>query len=179
MSTRSYLCKELPDGSYQGIYCHCDGYLTYNGAMLLDHYTTIEKVNALLELGDISTLREKVAPDPSLPHSFGYAESQEDVTVAYARDRGERKREARKITLEDAEKSDCDYMYVFGKDGRWRYYDLYMGESELRDVESDLNDEYERYGFPRPEGFYGFFTQSEIDRIRTEQEKMQKSEAVM
>lgn len=40
MSTRSLICKEQQDGTYYGIYCHSDGYLTYNGAMLLDHYST-------------------------------------------------------------------------------------------------------------------------------------------
>lgn len=39
MSTRSFICVEQDDGSYKGVYCHSDGYLTYNGAMLLDHYT--------------------------------------------------------------------------------------------------------------------------------------------
>ena len=40
MSTRSFICVEQDDGSYKGVYCHSDGYLTYNGAMLLDHYNS-------------------------------------------------------------------------------------------------------------------------------------------
>ena len=35
MSTRSFICVEQDDGSYKGVYCHSDGYLTYNGAIIL------------------------------------------------------------------------------------------------------------------------------------------------
>ena len=34
MSTRSYICVKQNDGSYKGVYCHWDGYLTYNGIMI-------------------------------------------------------------------------------------------------------------------------------------------------
>ena len=54
MSTRSYICIENEDKSISGIYCHSDGYLTYNGAMLLDHYSDREKVKELISLGDLS-----------------------------------------------------------------------------------------------------------------------------
>ena len=53
MSTRSYICKENEDGTITGSYCHCDGYLTYNGAMLIDHYNTKERVDKLLSLGNM------------------------------------------------------------------------------------------------------------------------------
>ena len=54
MSTRSYICRENEDGTITGSYCHCDGYLTYNGAMLLDHYSTKERVDKLLSFGNMS-----------------------------------------------------------------------------------------------------------------------------
>ena len=38
MSTRSLICKQIDKNLYEAIYCHSDGYLTYNGAMLIDHY---------------------------------------------------------------------------------------------------------------------------------------------
>lgn len=178
MSTRSFICKEQPDGSYYGIYCHSDGYLTYNGAMLLDHYSDKQRLDELLDLGDLSLLCKKIAPDPSLPHSFDYNERQENVTVAYGRDRGEKNIEAREITLEQAKDSWCEYMYIFGRDGKWRYYDLSENEPQLRDVEEDLNTEYKELGFPRPQDFYGFFGPEQIKRLR-EEHQMQKSEAVM
>ena len=52
MSTRSYIAKQIGDNKYRTIYCHSDGYLTYNGAMLLDHYNSPEKLDELLRLGD-------------------------------------------------------------------------------------------------------------------------------
>lgn len=179
MSTRSLICKEQPDGSYYGVYCHSDGYLTYNGAMLLDHYSDEKRLDELLALGDLSILCEKIAPDPSLPHSFDYDQRQEDVTVAYGRDRGETDIEAREITLEQAKDSWCEYMYIFGRDSKWRYYDLNVDKPQLRDVEEDLNAEFNQMGIHRPVGAYGYFPQSEIDRIKAEQALMQKSEAVM
>ena len=115
MSTRSFICVEQDDGSYKGVYCHSDGYLTYNGAMLLDHYNSREKASEIIALGDLSLLCEKLYPDPERPHSFDYDSRQEDVTVAYGRDRGEKGTEAREITLEDAKESWCEYMYVFGR----------------------------------------------------------------
>ena len=65
MSTRSYICVKQDDGSYKGVYCHWDGYLTYNGAMLIDHYNSLEKANEILALGDISSLKENLYPDPA------------------------------------------------------------------------------------------------------------------
>lgn len=102
MSTRSFISVEQDDGSYKGVYCHSDGYLTYNGAMLLDHYNSREKADALIALGDLSLLCEKLYPDPDKPHGFDYDKRQPDVTVAYARDRGEKNTEARIVTPESA-----------------------------------------------------------------------------
>ena len=110
MSTRSFICVEQDDGSYKGVYCHSDGYLTYNGAMLLDHYNSREKADALIALGDLSLLCEKLYPDPDKPHGFDYDKRQPDVTVAYARDRGEKLYEARTITLESALDSWGEYI---------------------------------------------------------------------
>lgn len=70
MSTRSYICMEVGDNQYKTIYCHFDGYLDYNGAMLVDHYSDRATVEKLLELGDLSALKERLEPDPSKPHGF-------------------------------------------------------------------------------------------------------------
>jgi hypothetical protein len=52
------------DGSVTSIYCHFDGYPSNNGNILLKHYKTAKKVRELISLGDISSLRENVSPDP-------------------------------------------------------------------------------------------------------------------
>lgn len=35
MSTRSFIAKQTGEDEYLTVYCHSDGYLTYNGALLL------------------------------------------------------------------------------------------------------------------------------------------------
>ncbi len=179
MSTRSFICVEQDDGSYKGVYCHSDGYLTYNGAMLLDHYNSRDKANEIIALGDLSLLCENLYPDPDKPHGFDYDKRQEDVTVAYGRDRGEKGTEARAITLEDAKESWCEYMYVYTKENNWQYYDLHEDNPELRDVETDLAKEFEAMGIERPAGEYGFFPQERIEQLKKEQAQMRKNDAVM
>lgn len=71
----------------KAIYLHWDGYIAWAGAILYDYYNTREKVEALVTLGSLSSLRERVAPEPGEKHSF--ENPVEDVTIAYCRDRGE------------------------------------------------------------------------------------------
>ena len=76
MSTRSHIGIWNEDGSLDVIYCHWDGYPSYNGALLLHHYQDPEKIRELIALGDISLLAESVKPA-------------EGVVVAYGRERHE------------------------------------------------------------------------------------------
>ena len=39
MGTRSTIALEYADGTVHQVYCHWDGYLAYNGQMLLKHYS--------------------------------------------------------------------------------------------------------------------------------------------
>lgn len=83
MSTRSMIGRKNPDGTVTAVYCHHDGYPEYVGNMLLQYYNSTERCNALLCLGDISSLYPALgdADDPALV-KLG-------VTKAYNRDRGE------------------------------------------------------------------------------------------
>jgi hypothetical protein len=56
MGTRSLIGKQLSDGSILGVYCHYDGYPAYNGRMLRDNFDTVEKVNKLIDGGDMSCI---------------------------------------------------------------------------------------------------------------------------
>ena len=60
MATRSTIELEFADGSVSQIYCHWDGYLENNGAILTQHYMDPFKVKELVERGSISSLRESV-----------------------------------------------------------------------------------------------------------------------
>lgn len=138
--------------------------------MLLDHYNTPERVDALLALGDLSTLQEKLEPDPNLPHSFDYNERQEGVTVAYGRDRGETGTEARVATLADLndESNWTEYVYVFDENNQWKYFKTGQAENGLHDVHDDLEKEYQQYGMQRPLGYYGFLDDEIADYLKSQ-----------
>ena len=117
MSTRSTISIQTPKGNIRSIYCHYDGYLSHVGALLHTYYNTDEKVNALIDLGSLSSLCEKLTPDPTSPHSFDAP--QEDVTIAYHRDRGEELHIDRPVSIHSIDSQ--EYNYIF-KDGAWHYW---------------------------------------------------------
>jgi hypothetical protein len=174
MSTRSLITIEQPDGTYRAIYCHCDGYLTHNGAMLLDHYKDRNKVQELLNLGDLSVLAPNVHPDPAKSHSFEYGERQEGVVVAYQRDRGEANCDAKIMSLDELfEQSWIEYFYVFDLNNEWKYYD-YDEPYELKDVREDLDKEYVNIGLIRPKNFYGYWTNPAIEIEKKKQQQQEQ-----
>ena len=115
MATRSRIGIENENGTISSIYCHFDGYPDGVGATLEEHYSNKQKLRMLINLGDISILGEQVSTMDE--HSFN--NRKEGVTVAYHRDRGEEKREARVDkslkTFYVSEK----YGYVYTKDEKW------------------------------------------------------------
>ena len=168
MSTRSLIAKQIGEDEYLTIYCHSDGYLTYNGAMLLDHYNTPEKVDALLELGDISSLGKRLEPEQGEKHSF---ESPiDDVTIAYSRDRGDKNTEAEKYSLKDLDNPNGwhAYVYIFTDKNEWKFFRHGGLEKGLRDVKEDLDKIYAGYGMERPKDYYGFVTEEIIDELKNE-----------
>jgi len=103
----------------KSIYCHWDGYVEYNGKMLIDYYNNNARTEELINLGDISSLRKKIST--SGEHSFD--NPQEDVTIAYHRDRGEEKRineEYLTNFLENIVESDIEFVYLRFRD-EWLY----------------------------------------------------------
>ena len=129
MSTRCYIAKQVDFDKYRAIYCHSDGYPEGVGQTLLNYYSYPEKIDQLLELGDISILDKWIEPDPDKPHAFGYSEvdgryvvnRQDGVTLAYGRDRGETDTKAQIWTLEELDAGCVAYVYVFA-DGVWKYF---------------------------------------------------------
>ena len=51
--------------------------------MLTEYYNDRARVEKLLELGDLSILREKIDPAPDRRHGFDFNEQQKDVCVFY------------------------------------------------------------------------------------------------
>jgi len=96
MGTRSMIAIQNPySKDIRAVYCHWDGYLEHNGAILQKHYSNSPKVNNLIALGDISSLR----PEIGEKHAFSRLETPMDeeaynklygnMTTFYTRDRGE------------------------------------------------------------------------------------------
>lgn len=117
MSTRSFICKYDADKkAYKTIYCHFDGYVEGVGAMLDANYNTGSKVDALLNLGDISSLeatieetRKNVYED-SKPHYLANID-------------------------EEVVDSDIEFVYLYVSKGLWR---VYMVNSQTWDYLPDL-----------------------------------------
>lgn len=117
MATRSAIIMKDGD-TYKGIYCHWDGYPSGVGEILKHHYIDTGKVRELISLGDVSSLRENVHPSSGSNHSFN--DPEDNVTVAYKRDRGEENTEAISGPTWRAVANQIDhtYIYVF-ENGRW------------------------------------------------------------
>jgi hypothetical protein len=123
----------------KSIYCHWDGYLAHNGAILNEHYSNSPKVNNLIALGDLSSLR----PEIGVQHAFSsmdvpkaeqeaYDKEHGNSCTFYTRDRGEtapyKHFESAKAALEYYDGSWCEYFYLFRYDadlesGKWFYKD--------------------------------------------------------
>ena len=87
MSTPAMIGIKQKDGIIRAIYCHNDGSPDIVGECLRKYYCNADRVNLLIDGGDISSLGPSLLPDPNYEHTF--ANSQDDVTVFYYRDRGD------------------------------------------------------------------------------------------
>lgn len=83
MGTRSTIALEFADGTVQQVYCHWDGYLSHNGKILQEHYSDPFKLRDLIDLGDMSSLGERIGTQ----HAFDKAPQGE--CTFYLRDRKE------------------------------------------------------------------------------------------
>jgi len=95
MGTRSTIALEFADGTVGQVYCHWDGYLSNNGKILFENYQDPFKLRELIDLGDVSSLKESIGTKH--PFSMFEANMTQDVyynlyrgmTTFYGRDRGE------------------------------------------------------------------------------------------
>lgn len=125
MATRSRIGKQLEDGTVKYIYCHYDGYPEYNGRILKEHYITEAKIDALLELGDLSILGPEIGEKQDFDDQ---TKQNQDWCLAYGRDRGEDDTAARiKPRDKYINQEAVDYVYLF-ENGEWNCYE-YKGKS--------------------------------------------------
>jgi len=122
MATRSYIGVKNTDGTVDYIYCHFDGYPEHNGEILTEHYADMDKVNALMKLGDLSVLGIEIGEK----HDFNdYANRNRNWCLAYGRDRGEKGTSVKTGDYNELIKDDTvNYTYIF--DGEyWECFDTY------------------------------------------------------
>jgi hypothetical protein len=117
MATRSMI--GLSDGkAIVAIYCHYDGYPQHVGRILFENYDSVDKVQELLKLGNLSSLGKEIGEKQDFNNP-----TDRDWCLAYGRDRGERNQEAKSFhsLFYAANHFDhCDYFYVF-EDNRWQF----------------------------------------------------------
>jgi hypothetical protein len=116
MGTRSTIALEFADGTVHQVYCHWDGYLDHNGKILAEHYSDPFKLRQLMDLGDMSSLGERIGTQ----HAFERAPAGE--CTFYKRDRNEDGCKSKKfIDYEDYVDNHQyeEYEYILRKDGKW------------------------------------------------------------
>jgi len=106
------------ENSYRSIYNHYDGYPEYLFKMLTENYTDDGKVQRLIDLGDVSSVREQVDIPEGVVHNF--VTPADNITIAYGRDRGETGIECKVYdTLQDALDDGVErYSYLWDGD-KW------------------------------------------------------------
>ncbi len=78
MATRSAIGYKLPNGDIKASYCHWDGDPGHQLPILVKHYQTLEKVEALVAPGSMSSLRTR--------NTWAYAPSLRDEQGDFVRD---------------------------------------------------------------------------------------------
>ena len=141
MGTRSMIAIQNPySKDVRAVYCHWDGYLEHNGSILNKHYSNSAKVNNLIALGGMSSLRAEIGDKHAFSeHELPKAEVEafraatRDMCTFYGRDRGETGSEFRVFpTLAEAadyyDHCGAEYLYVFKykksddyQSGEWHY----------------------------------------------------------
>jgi hypothetical protein len=115
----------------KSVYCHWDGYLEHNGAILQEHYDSA-KANNLVALGDLSSLSPAIDAGEDF-HSFD--KPKEGVTVFYGRDRKETGTEFKTDSTFEAflERVDgcCGEWYYVMRDGVWYVGNLYERDTKF------------------------------------------------
>lgn len=119
MSTRSNIGVINRNGTVEMIYCHSDGYPSYNGRILLASYSNEDKVREILALGDMSSL------GPVIGQKVDFDEYTPAQCRFYGRDRGETGVGSQKYkNINEATGAMQEYLYLWDcKTNCWIFSD--------------------------------------------------------
>jgi len=115
MGTRSRIGIQLSDESILSVYHHWDGYPTWLGKVLNTHYSSKEKVEELIDGGDMSTCWSDSIWGDKLPEG--------EYAPEYYSARGENCPPRLDNDLSEYLKESEEYSYIF-RDGAWMCYDM-------------------------------------------------------
>ena len=139
MGTHSRIGKLLPNGQVRSVYCHYDGYVSGGvGEELLGHYQDETKIDALLDLGNLSGVGREIGEKQDF---MDFTAQNPNWCLAYARDRGDKNQEATLAKDEDSylREENCSYIYLY-KNGEWWFKDTYQDRySGLQTISSAFN----------------------------------------
>lgn len=126
MATRSLIGKQTQNGLVRNIYCHWDGYPEHNGYLLMRFYNTPEKVDQLLDLGNLSSLGQEIGEKQDFNDHDNH---NRNWCLAYGRDRGGINEEATFESYDGFLKSQgIDYIYLYTLDNKWECYRAHFME---------------------------------------------------
>lgn len=131
MGTAAIIGMRTPDG-IKSIRVNHDGYVGHTGAILGGWYNTPERIAALIDLGELSIIGPRIAPNPGEKHNWAWPA--EGVTVAYKRDRGEERAFHMRDYPSDEEfaevgmrEAGAEYAYLFDG-GAWHVAGIIPGK---------------------------------------------------
>ena len=142
MGTRSRIGIQLSDDSILSVYCHYDGYPSFNGKVLREFYNTKEKASELINGGNMSCTwtnagwNNETLPESGPLHYTMRGESIEDNAPELSKN-------VKEYMELGGEYGDEEYVYLFTSAG-WTCYntrswdDNYMKEEEI--PEGSIND---------------------------------------
>ncbi len=136
--TRFLIAKQVGPDAYRTIVGLCDGYLEHTGAILLEHYNTPEKVDKLLDLGDIYYLGKELSAPPGM--SFEEKQTSKDITMALFRDFGDIDCDAKELSHNELDNPQGrnDYVYIFTQANQWAHFKGGMSQHGLLDLRDSI-----------------------------------------
>jgi len=139
MGTHSRIGKLLPTGKVRSVYCHYDGYVQGGvGEDLFNHYQEESKIDALLDLGNLSGIGKEIGEKQDFND---FPNQNPNWCLAYGRDRGQKGQEATVVESEEAylKEENASYIYLY-KNGEWWFKDVYQDRySGMQTIDSALN----------------------------------------
>ena len=136
MATRARIGLRLSDDSILSVYHHWDGYPTWLGRILESHYNTKEKVEELIDGGDMSVCWT----DDCFRNSDGKIEKKAEYGPQYYSERGEDCPPRLDNTIVEYLDKDNneEYAYVYTRDGEWKCFDMFAFDYRKSPAQTEI-----------------------------------------